>query len=549
MGKFCRPADSIITDQLVPWLVRELNKTDNPGEVIAHLTALGNIGHELIVPHIKPYISSCQPSTLHEKEWLEKNKDSLLNMSRRQMKKKYLEANAKNAENFDDVALCNIIRSKAIFSLHHLALTNEETVHTLLAPIAFNKAEETEVRLAAWSVLFLCNPTQTFWNRAALSTWHEPNTQIAHFIYTTIASIVFNKDPTKRDEVVRAEAAVPLMKPMHWTSYVALNYHMAGYTEKIRLGYTAKFVNFPGYESFVPSHHYSALSVLLGPLTAKLGEVSIFSRHAEKFVDGLIGKPGLRFKLNAEEASISSPELENIKDQLKIQARATGRPEIFVYVNYLDNYQRFYTISPSTITETIDLDLIQKILKSGIEPLDFNIHKFTPLINGFYRIPSSMGFAYSVVVQSSLLFSLNASAKFDISVVPLGAKLENTVKPVAQVNSITKVLGELPFSRSYAVAGVQGNVAFTAPGRFFADVSLSTSKFQATWEFLDNNLRIGHMSITPYTSIREIGDFSPCRLIPETKIAAGFGNLKKVRGVDYLYVLFILKDLTGGVRL
>lgn len=544
MGEFCNSTDAVITERLVPWLVEEISKASDAGERIALLTALGNIGHEMIVPYIKPYITTCEPSSHYEREWYEQNKAMFVNMSKKEMRKKYLEMKkariveqseymgTQHNEDFADDALCNIVRAKAIFALSHLALAKKEFIYTLLAPIAFNKAEQTEVRLAAWSLLFVSNPPQFFWNRAALSTWYEPNAQVAHFIYTTIASKVFNKDPTKRDEVTRAEAALPLMRPMYWTSYVALSYQMAGYVEKIRLGYAAEFVNFPGYESFVPSHHYSAISVLMGPLVAKLGEVSFFSRYAEKFIDVLLGKPGLRFKLNKNEASITSTELENIKDELKIEARATGHPELFIYVNILDNYQRFYEINLSTIMRNINKELIHKISKSNTEPITFNIHKFTPLINVFYRIPSSMGFAYSIVGQSSLLFSFKASAKFDESSrFPIGAKFESVIKPVVQIYSATKILGELPFARSYPIAGVQGNIALAMAGRFSAEVSFDTGKIHSTWEFMGDRLRVGHMAITPYTTIRKIGDFTPCHLIPETKIATAFEKHKKVNAL------------------
>ena len=535
MGEFCNPSDSIVASQLVPYLAEQAKMAKDAGERMAFLTALGNIGHEIIVPFVKPFITSCEPSSHYESEWYERNQRDLVTLSKKEMRKKWIEAkktlNLKKyeqeqedivlsraeSEDWEDEALCNLVRAKAIFALSTLAVQKKEIVGTLLMPIFFNKAEETEVRLAALTLLFVSNPPQAFWSRVALSTWYEPNDQISHFIYTTIASRVANKNPLNREETVRAEAVIALMKPMFWTSHAALNYQKAGFSEKTRLGYVTETVNFPGFESFVPSHHYSSLSVAMGPWFTKLMEISIDSKHAEKFIDRLVGKPGLRFKSNKDESSIISPELEKIHEELKIEARATGQPELYIYLNFLDNYQRFFTINPNTIFRMIEKQILQSGFRENAGKLEINFHKYWPLLDSFARIPSAMGLAYTWASHHSVFVSLKSNVEGGFFMSSWSAKVEGALKPVVVSKMSTRLMVETPFSRAYPTTGVDMEWAAALPGRFAIEGDMKTGKIQTTWETLGDKLRIVKHSVVPFTTVRKISDFTPAILLSETK--------------------------------
>jgi len=533
MGEFCSATDSIVTNQLVPFFYEQIKTASDASERIAYLTALGNIGHEVIVPYLKPYITSCEPSSTHENEWYERNQRDLVNLSKKEMRKKWVEArktlNQKNVEEddmytpkineeYEDDALCNIVRTKAIFALAHLAIEQKEIVSSLLMPIYFNKAEETEVRLAALSLLFVSNPPQAFWNRVALSTWYEPNDQVAHFIYTTIASKVANKDPVDRESTFRAEAALPLMKPFFWTSYVALNYFKAGYAEKYRLGYVWQTTNFPGYESFFPSHHYNSLYINAGPWYTKLYEFAIDAKHPEKFIDRLFGKPGVRFSPNKDESSITSPELEKIHDELKIEARATGQPEIYLYLNFFDNYQRFYSFNPNNIYKTIQKQIIQKALRENSGKFEINYHKYISALDTFTRIPSAMGLAYTSIKHHSYFFSVKSQLEGSFSFSNFNAKFEGYFKPAFVKKMTYRLMAETPFARTYPTTGVDFEFAFTFPGKYYIEGDYKTGKVQANWEFFgDKQIQFAKYSVVPFNTIRKITDFTPAFLLAETK--------------------------------
>ena len=417
----------------------------------------------------------------------------------------------------EDQAGCNILRTKAIFALSTMAVNQDPLVAKILLPIFQNKAEETEIRLSALSLLFISNPPASFWERVALSTWTESNDQVSHYIYTTIASLVSNKDPKRRDITMRAESVLPMMKPMRWTSFVSSNYLRAAYDEKSRLGYLTKTVNFPGHESFIPSNHYNSLYLNAGPWFMRLFDISINSKQPEKLIDLLLGEPALRGENKDNDRNVKHPELEKMREELKIEARATGQPEIFIYANLADNYQRFLAINPHSI-ERMTEEIIRRNVKSG--EMNVNYHKMVPIVDVFGRIPSSMGLAYSAIAQARLMLSVRASARTSFEVKSMGpvvGRLEGTLEPVVNFDWTSKITVETPFTRSYPTAGVHIEVLAGAPGRFSLSGDVSTGKYETTWEFLGDKLRLVRHAVVPFTTIRKLGDYTPSRLLTETR--------------------------------
>jgi hypothetical protein len=255
----------------------------------------------------------------------------------------------------------------------------------------------------------------------------------------------------------------------------------------------------------------------MGPWFTKLMEFSIDSKHAEKFIDRLVGKPGLRFKSNKDESSIISPELEKIHEELKIEARATGQPELYIYLNFLDNYQRFFTINPNTIWKMVEKQILQRGFRENAGKLDINFHKYLPLLDSFVRIPSSMGLAYSWVSHHSIFVSLKSKIEGGFAMSSLSAKLEGALKPVVVSKMTTRLMVETPFTRSYPTTGVDMEWAAALPGRFSVEGEIKTGKIQTTWETLGDKLRIVKHSVIPFTTIRKINDFTPAVLLSETK--------------------------------
>ena len=412
---------------------------------------------------------------------------------------------AQDVDDVEDEATCHIIRTKAIFALSHLAVQKKSIVSNILMPIYFNREEDTQIRLSALTLLFVSGPPQAFWERVALSTWFEPDDQVSHFIYTTITSLVANKNANRRESTLHAESVLPMMKPMRWVSYVSSNYLRAGYEEKTRLGYSTKTSFFPGFESFIPSNHYNSLHLKWGPWFNKLVEYSVSSKQADKFIDFLMGKSGN-----------TASELRKIQDELKIEARATGQPELFIYWNILDNYQRFFTVSPSSVEKIVENLLRRSLFSPDGAQFSVNYHKYLPIADTFIRIPSSMGLAYSLFGHGRLFVSLKSAVSGSFDLASQSAKLEGDIRPVVNFAVMHKMSVETPFSRSYPSAGIHMETSLALPGIFTLETDLKSGKVQTGWKFTGDNIRIARHSVVPFTSIRKVNDFRPTLLLEDT---------------------------------
>jgi hypothetical protein len=56
MGDFCDSKDTVITNEFLPWLTRELQSSESTVDRIVTLSAFGSLGVEEIVPILMPII-------------------------------------------------------------------------------------------------------------------------------------------------------------------------------------------------------------------------------------------------------------------------------------------------------------------------------------------------------------------------------------------------------------------------------------------------------------------------------------------------------------
>jgi len=254
-----------------------------------------------------------------------------------------------------------------------------------------------------------------------------------------------------------------------------------------------------------------------GPLFMRLFDISINSKQPEKLIDMMFGKPSVRGSVKDSDHKEKHPELDRMQQELKIEARATGQPEIFVYANLADNYQRFVAINPHTLQRMTE-EIVRRNMKDGETKV--NYHKMVPVVDIFGRIPSAMGLAYSAIAQVRLMLSVRATARTSFDIKSLGSvvgRIDGTLEPVVNFDFTSKITVETPFARTYPTAGVHVEVLAGAPGRFSLTGDVTEGKVETTWEFLGEKLRLVRHAVVPFTTIRKLGDYTPSRLLTETK--------------------------------
>ena len=205
-------------------------------------------------------------------------------------------------------------------------------------------------------------------------------------------------------------------------------------------------------------------------------------------------------------------ELSEIDEELEIEPRSTAEPEIFIYTNLLDNYQRLTTLNPSTV-ESIARFLVDKTLTKGDEAIQINRHEMLPLSDSFIRVPSSMGLAYSMFDHTRLTTSMKNQLQWTMAM-PTGlssisAGISGDIRMVMSIESSHKLIAETPFTRSYAVTGVHFDMTLALPGRISVQADVRRFKLEKSWKFLGERIQIAHHAVVPYTAICKVGDFTP----------------------------------------
>ena len=177
-------------------------------------------------------------------------------------------------------------------------------------------------------------------------------------------------------------------------------------------------ITFPGFESFVPSNYYNSLDLRFGAWVMRLFDISISSKQPEKLMDQLFG-------VNDETIH---PELVKMNDELRMETRATSAPEVFIYTNVLDNYQRLISVNSLTV-EDIAAYLVRRSLKDTRDPtVRVNYHKMLPLADAFIRIPSSMGLAYSIIDHTRVMMSVKTQLQLVVDMPRSVSTLSSTIE-------------------------------------------------------------------------------------------------------------------------
>ena len=120
------------------------------------------------------------------------------------------------------------------------------------------------------------------------------------------------------------------------------------------------------------------------------------------------------------------PELRNMDQKLQMEMRGTSAPEVLIYTNVMDSYQRLMSLNPSTV-EDVAAYLARQSVKNGRNTA-VNYHKMLPLSDTFIRIPSSMGLAYSVIDHNRMMTSLKTQLHWVVDMAADVSTLSSTVE-------------------------------------------------------------------------------------------------------------------------
>merc|ERR1719322_1857913 len=182
-GKFCHKDSSIVTQRWIPYLRSELYKREMPVErKNAIIVSLGLLSHEQILPIVLDVLEGNIASPAMRQE-----------------------------HNY------HTVRYLSVYSLVSIGRFQPHKVLPIVSAIYSNKAEPTDIRLAAFNVIMALNPDMALLQKIATLTWSEKNTEVLRAVNTafyTLSTRTSMQDFATNMSVLirRARIIYPLIK-------------------------------------------------------------------------------------------------------------------------------------------------------------------------------------------------------------------------------------------------------------------------------------------------------------------------------------------------
>jgi len=197
-GKMCSYNNQKITEQYIPYLVQELKNAQTTVEKEMALYAIGQTGHEQVLPLLISYLEGQTEGSTRQ------------------------------------------LRKVALWSLSDVAQIHRQKLLPVFLAIAQNQAESRTLRIPAIAVIMKLKPETVHLQKLAVSTWFEQDHEVARFIYGTFQQLAtldarshpegsFLKDLSKKAKVV-----LPLAKPL--PMLMSVNQIYSGYLQNLGIG-------------------------------------------------------------------------------------------------------------------------------------------------------------------------------------------------------------------------------------------------------------------------------------------------------------------------
>jgi hypothetical protein len=259
-GEFCDPQSEIVTEKWIPYLTHALKTAEHTDRRNLIVMALGVLSHKDVVPTLLPVVEGTGP--VFRPEYTPRSEYDYRNVTR------YL----------------------SIFALGNSGHKHPEIVLPVLYSIFNNPAENTEVRIAAFTTMMNMNPPVVYLQKVATMTWSEKDSEVLKSVSTYIHSLAtqsqivpLETSATQSNLVKKCQLILPLMKPsVHMRSIPSTGTLFVSDTlPMMNVAYKGVTSWISNYKSVIPSSIYSRIEYLLGGYQFKPFEIGFKLHGAE----------------------------------------------------------------------------------------------------------------------------------------------------------------------------------------------------------------------------------------------------------------------------
>lgn len=471
-GAWGSPRTQEISKKYVPYIANRLRSADSNYEQAVYITALGLIGHESILPVLRPYIQG-------------------------------------------EADTSNDARCKAIFALRHLALEDSyyrnhkpqvaREVMNTYATILSSPAEQYEARIVALGNLILANPPFIYFQRAALRTWYEPDNQVASAIYSTLSSLASSNDPFHYHMAKKASQALQLAKPVQQGLPYSMNYMSGDMVQNWNLAYFHHIVSIGSRAGLLPNKAYARSYLQYGDFNFNPYEISVNASAAGQ----LLAEAIENFSADDDDSS-SYPALNKIRRALNIQKRSQGPAEGSGYVKILGEVTRMFPID-ETLEKTFRRAALEAQRALGHEQ-HFSLQKALKAAEVTVSVPTIAGIPLVATFRYPIVASIQGKAQADVQgqskfAIPTTVKAKAQFRAVVIAEKTATISFMEPTSNVIFSAGVKKQTLLQAPFKAEALVDLKAMRAELAIQVHPDlekaqEVTLLDFKVRPYTAIR-----------------------------------------------
>merc|ERR1711962_1286359 len=437
-GEFC--SHEKLTGEYIPHLVEELKSAETTVERTSAILALGEIGHESVIPILLPYIEGkSEKSTPVEQRM-------------------------------------------AIYSLSSVTTKHRNTLYPMYSAMVFNPTEPREARIAALSEMLRMQPSMVEFQKLATSTWFEEDAEFLKFVVSTLKSLS-NIEPSELPKIgmlyelsIKARAVYPLSKPVPGIISSSLNAFTSEWLRELEVGY-----NMHGSSSFTGKKMdvYGKLEYFLEALRFSPVEFAISAQGPRSLVEKVTEL------LGGEIRSLERlhPEWRSIISSIELKAREELPLHAGSWVKVLNDIQ---------VVTGLDSTMLERLVKSGkqyiSEPSEWkkyicgkkniNLVKVSNIAPSEIMVPSDMGLHIGVVYDMPSVLPLRGEVEIDCSVSKPSLTLDLTKKLSSSSVGVVGVLD--PVSEEVLAVGVNQEWSVNYPSKIAAEVEEGRLKVKYT---------------------------------------------------------------------
>jgi hypothetical protein len=456
-GKFCDA--QVVEEQFLPYFVQELErfmhtKTEEVPEnlhwKLVYLTAVGNIGHPAILPHLQKYMDNVQNPIVKTRVILAL-KHMLVARSHQQDQEMHRDEIHVVDRYAHDILTEKIVQGK---------------VMPILLAAAFDKGEHTDVRMAAITMIFHSSAAnKAIYQQLAYMTWFPASRQIHSFIYHSLKSMAELEQPVHkvlhRMQTI-ARQVLPLAKPLTVGLQSSRSVFHADFITEFLTGYFSQMTYFGSRDSILPNLvHYRSFYRFGGEHGLGVNPIE-FTLHGNT-IQKLWNHLAEKFFTPSVADSEHHEDLEKIHEILGIKEhKQTKNLEGYFYLKIRNEMERFITLNQHKIdewTKYITNEYLPK-LRNG---LPIHYQKTLRLAEYTQEFPSIFGLPMTYKHRVPLHVQINGNMKLAQTDNDYQMQLE--LRPVYAWKVHDKLSIKAPFLNKKYVTGLKNHFVAQFPLR------------------------------------------------------------------------------------